>query len=152
DIVLLNNDAVVTRSWLEAMQEPLSLSTDIGLVVPRQTLLPRTSTSQLHAPYANSLREIDVNLSQHHGNVTDPNFYPVRGVVELSLAPCFCVYMTRECLGLAGLLDAESGRHYRSDRLYCDVVRNSARMRIVYTPHAKLYHFLQQSTKELHRT
>lgn len=152
DIVLLNNDAVVTRGWIEALQEPLDVLVDVGVVVPRQTLLPQTRTMEAHAPYALRSREVDVNLSVHHRNVLDAELCGSRGYVELGFAPFFCAYITRECLNKTGMLDAENGRHYRSDRLYCDMVRNHAKMKIVYTPHSKLYHFLQQSTAELRKS
>jgi hypothetical protein len=48
-----------------------------------------------------------------------------------------------------GLLDWENGRHYRSDRIYCDRARDQAALRVVYTPHSKVYHFLQRSTADL---
>jgi GT2 family glycosyltransferase len=35
DIILLNNDALVTEGWLDAFQEPLEIVENIGLVVPR---------------------------------------------------------------------------------------------------------------------
>jgi GT2 family glycosyltransferase len=149
DIILLNNDAVVTPGWLDALQEPLGLVPDVGLVVPRQTLLPKTPTLETHAPFARPKHEADVNISAHHDGVLDVDSWAPLGFIELSFAPFFCVYITRECLNEAGPLDAENGRHYRSDRLYCDIIRNHARRRIIYTPKAKVYHFLQQSTKAL---
>jgi len=149
DIILLNNDAVVTEGWVPAMQDVLSHHKNIGIVVPRQTLIPSTPTIDAHVPYANPRREIDVSLSTHHANILDARIDPLRGYVEIKFAPFFCVYITRECIQKAGLLNARDGRHYRSDRLYCDVVREYAGMKIVYTPHSKLYHFLQQSTKHL---
>jgi GT2 family glycosyltransferase len=149
DVVLLNNDAVVTAGWLEALQEPLGLVERVGLVVPRQTLLPRTRTLRTHVPFARPNREADVTISAHHNGVVDPLTWARWGFVEMSFAPFFCVYITRDCLAEAGPLDAENGRHYRSDRLYCDIVRGHLGRRIIYTPHAKLYHFLQQSTNVL---
>jgi glycosyltransferase involved in cell wall biosynthesis len=149
DIILLNNDALVTEGWLDAFQEPLEIVENIGLVVPRQTLLPHTQTLRTHVPFARVDREADVNISAHHNSIVDPMTWARWGFVELSFAPFFCVYITRECLNEAGALDADNGRHYRSDRLYCDIVRSHFGRRIIYTPYAKLYHFLQQSTKVL---
>lgn len=149
DIVLLNNDALVTEGWIPAMQDVLKHQENVGLVVPRQTLIPKTNTMEEHVPYGNPRRELDVSLSVHHKNILDVRTDPLRGYVDLTFAPFFCVYITRECLDIAGPLNAKNGRHYRSDRLYCDVVREYAGMRMVYTPHSKLYHFLQQSTKQL---
>lgn len=148
-VVLLNNDALVTPGWLDGLQEVAETCAGAGLIVPRQVLLPRTPTMSAHVPYANPDRELDVTLSAHHGNVIDPDLLPSRGFVELAFAPFFCVWITPECLARAGLLDAGHGPHYGSDRLYCDVARDSAGLRVVYTPHAKVYHFLQRATFEL---
>lgn len=149
DIILLNNDALVTPGWLEGLQEVVEKVPDVGLVVPRQTLPPGTKTMQVHSPFCTTSREIDVSLSVHHANVLNPLFDPINGFMELSFAPFFCVYIPRETLRLAGLLDYKNGPHYRSDRLYCDVVRFWLGKRIIYTPHSKVYHFLQQSTTRL---
>jgi O-antigen biosynthesis protein len=152
DVILLNNDAVPTTDWVGALQDVLdhpAFGPQVGLVVPRQTLFPGTRTIETHVPYARPEREIDVTLSAHHRNVIDPFLDPVRGLVEISFAPFFCVYIPRETIVDVGPLDVEGGAHFRSDRLYCEAVRHLARQRIVYTPHSKLYHFLQQSTGQL---
>ena len=149
DIVILNNDSIVTLGWLEALQEVIEYVDDVGIAVPRQTLLPNTKTIKQHSPSSTLEREIDVNLSVHHGNIIDPEFDPYRGFIELYFAPFFCVYIPRTTINSIGLLDVENGPHYRSDRLYCDVVRYYLKKRIIYTPFSKLYHFLQRSTDDL---
>jgi cephalosporin hydroxylase/glycosyltransferase involved in cell wall biosynthesis len=149
DVVLLNNDALVTPGWLEALQEVVESIPEAGIVVPRQVLLPGTDTMAIHVPVAHLWHELDVNLSHHHANVLDPVADPERGLVELSFAPFFCAYLTRACLRRVGLLDAANGPHYQSDRLYCDLARDQAGLRVIYTPHAKVYHFLQRSTTDL---
>lgn len=149
DIILLNNDALVTHGWVSAMQDVLEIESNVGIVIPRQTLLPHTNTLDTHVPTANMHREMDVTLSAHHANILNPEANALKGYVELNFAPFFCAYITRKCLKKTGLLDAINGRHYRSDRIYCDAVRHMAKLRIIYTPHSKLYHFLQQSTAAL---
>ncbi len=149
DVVLLNNDALVTPGWLEALREVVELIPDAGIALPRQVMLPGTKTMKVHVPDANVGNELDVNLSDHHANVLDPSLDPDRGFVELTFAPFFCAYITRECVRAVGLLDWENGRHYGSDRVYCDLVRDQAGLRLVYTPHAKVYHFLQRATADL---
>ncbi|MEI7861072.1 MAG: CmcI family methyltransferase [Planctomycetota bacterium] len=149
DVVLLNNDALVTPGWLESLQEVLTLEPNVGIVVPRQVLLPGTPTGTVHVPGADAHHEIDVSLSAHHANVLEPLANQAQGLVELSFAPFFCVYLTHECLEAVGLLDEHRGAHYHSDTLYCDVTRLKAGLRIIYTPHSKVYHFLQQSTAVL---
>ncbi len=149
DIILINNDALVTPGWLEALGEVVENVPDLGLAVPRQVLLPGEKTIPVHLPKAIRNREVDVNLSAHHKNVLNPVFDRFRGFVELTFAPFFCVYLPRDTINQAGLLDQKNGPHYRSDRLYCDVVRSFHNKRIIYTPHAKVYHFHQRATREL---
>jgi O-antigen biosynthesis protein len=149
DIVLLNNDALVTPMWLDAMRDVVDDVPEAGIVAPRQVLPPSTRTNRIHVPGCIATREVDTNLSSHHANVLDPFFDQDRGYVELSYAPFFCVYITRSVIEAAGLLDAENAPHYRSDQLYCDVVRNFVGKRIVYTPRSKVYHFHQQATRAL---
>lgn len=149
DVLLLNNDAVVTEGWVTAMQKVLEDLPETGLVVPRQVLPAGTPTIQTHNPAMNPAREADVNLSMHHGNVLDPRLDSARGYVELSFAPFFCVYIPRRTLDEVGALDFENAPHYWSDNLYCEAVRHIAGRKIVYTPHAKLYHFLQRATSTL---
>lgn len=151
DIVILNNDTLVTPGWLNAMQYVAQEIKDAGIVAPRQVLLAGTETIKTHVPYADPHWETDTNLSAHHANVIDPFLSPINGWIELDYAPFFCVYITRECIKVNGLLDHINGPHYRSDRTYCSVVRNYGKLRIVYTPDSKIYHFHQRATHELRK-
>ena len=149
DVVLLNNDAMVTPGWLDALRELPQLDPEVGIAVPRQVLPGGTRTMKTHVPGCDPSREVDTTLSAHHRNVLNPFYRRSRGWVELSFAAFFCVYITRSTLDSAGALDAENGPHYRSDRLYCDVARSFANKRIVYTPDSKVYHFHQKATDHL---
>ena len=149
DVIFFNSDIAATAGWLEALWEVLDVVPDAALVVPRQTLPPGTDTMQLHVPCCNTILEVDVNLSAHHNNVIDPNFDERRGLVQLSFAAFFCVYVKRECIDNVGVLDDRNGRHYRSDAIYSDVVQYLSGGKMIYTPHSKLYHFLQRATSAL---
>jgi glycosyltransferase involved in cell wall biosynthesis len=149
DLVIMNNDAIVTEGWLEGLSEVKYLVNNVGVIAPRQVLPPFSDTMQTHVPFCRESSEIDVNLSLHHDNIHNPQLMPEKGFIELTFVPFFCVYITRQCVNDAGLLDHINGRHYRSDKLYCDVVRNKYGYKVVYTPHAKVYHLLQRATKEL---
>ncbi|NTW10442.1 MAG: glycosyltransferase [Chlorobiaceae bacterium] len=149
DIVILNNDAVVTEGWLEGLLCVLEEYPETGIVVPQQVLLPGHKTTPIHNPFANHKRECDVNISMHHANLLDPLFDPEKGYMELSFAPFFCALIPRKTLNEIGPLDFENGPHYRSDRLYCDHVRHIAKRKIIYTPFSKVYHFVQCSTEVL---
>ncbi len=149
DVVLLNNDAVVTSGWLVALQQVVESTPSAALVVPRQVLLSQADTISTHQPTCNPDREMDVNLSAHHDNIIDPSFDPDLGLVELSFAPFFCVYIRRSIINELGPLDHEGAPHYRSDRLYCEAVRRLLNRKVIYTPHSKVYHFLQKATHAL---
>lgn len=146
DIVLLNNDAVVTEGWLEGLLCVLEEYPETGIVIPQQVLLPRHETAAIHQPFANRKRECDVSISMHHANLLDPLFDPGNGYMELRFAPFFCALIPRNTVTRIGLLDYENGPHYLSDRLYCDHVRHIAKRKIIYTPFSKVYHFVQCST------
>lgn len=149
DLLLLNNDALVHEGALEAMQSAARLLPDCGLVVPQQVLPGGTPTMGVHVPYANTFQPCDVNVSQHHGNVINTPIFHDGRLLELSFAPFFCVYISREVYALAGPLDEEFGRHYRSDRIYCDVVRHLLGLKIYHVSDAVVFHKLQKSTRML---
>ena len=150
DIVLINNDSIATPGWLNAMADVVTNNPDVGLVAPQQVLLPNTKTMNQHSPFANAGNELDVTISYHHDNLVRTKQAPSH-LVDVHFIPFFCVYIPRETIDEVGVLDAELGRHYRSDRLYCNAVIQYAKKRIVYTPDSKLYHLHQQSTSSLQK-
>jgi glycosyltransferase involved in cell wall biosynthesis len=150
DIVLLNNDAIVTRGWLQAFAEVLEDVTDAGIIAPQQVLPPETDTMQAHVPFCTPQREVDVTLSAHHKNLA--KMYPInwtKGYRVLDWATFFCVYITRACIAANGLLDHRNGRHFKSDKIYCRKAVQKNNFQVIYTPAAKVYHLVQQATKEL---
>jgi GT2 family glycosyltransferase len=149
DIVLLNNDALLTAGALEALQDFARSRPDCGLTVPAQVLPGGTKTIMDHVPFADGGFDCDVNISAHHRNVVKvPPFFD-GGPLEISFAPFFCVYIKRQVLGSIDGLDAEFGRHYRSDRLLCDYVRHVLGLKIFHVPAAVVYHKLQKATDGL---
>ncbi len=147
DIILLNNDAIVTDGWIEELYR-VKDTVNAGIIVPKQVLIPNTKTMNVHVPNCNQNRELDVSVSIHHNNVVDLRKYHKHSYYELSFAPFFLVMITRECFDKLGYLDEENGRHYKSDRLYCQKAAENG-IEIIYTPFSKAYHLLQQSTTAL---
>ena len=148
DVVLHNNDAIVTPGWLDAMREAVEVVPDAGIVGPQQILLPHERTIRSHNPFAATDRFAEVNVSMHHGNyrrVLDRNGF----FVEVNFIPFFCALITRDVLREVSSLDVELGRHYRSDRNYCNVVRNHLGRPIVVALRSKVFHLLQRSTDSL---
>lgn len=149
DIILLNNDAVVTKNSLEVLQYKAYTISNCGLVVPQQVLLGNTKTIDTHVPFANKNVECDVNLSIHHNNIINPPLFHNGCDVEISFAPFFCVYIRRDILDDSIGLDAEFGRHYRSDRIYCNFVRKVLNKKIFHVHDSIVYHKLQRATDGL---
>jgi GT2 family glycosyltransferase len=134
---------------LEALQVACYSSDDIGISAPQQVLLPRSKTIRAHVPDAEPAREIDVTISYHHDNLVKTSDDPNSFLIDVNFIPFFCVYIKNSLIKEIGLLDAQLGRHYRSDRIYCNATIHFAKKRIVYTPKSKIYHFHQQSTSHL---
>mgnify|MGYP001767187590 CR=1 FL=1 len=149
DILILNNDVLVTKNWLEALQEVKVLYPEVGVIVPSQTVLPGETSVSFHRPRCVVTRELDINISMHHWNILDPAFDPANGFMELSFAPFFCAYLPRTTLHLMGELDDENVPHYYSDRFYCNLLREHLQKKTIYTPKSKVYHFVQRATAQL---
>lgn len=149
DILLLNNDAIAQPGAVQALQRACLARPDAGMTVPRQILPAGTPTLRTHVPYASANYPCDVNVSAVHQNVGNvPVFHDGRGL-ELVYAPFFAVYIRREVIDAIGPLDAEYGRHYRSDRVYSDMMLNLTDYRMFYVPDSHFIHKLQQATAQL---
>ncbi len=149
DILLMNNDAILTSGSVEALQNAAYNLSDAGIVVPQQVLPGETKTINTHVPFAYPQYECDVNLSKAHNNIINVPVFHSGKVVELSFAPFFCVYIKREVLDNSLGLDPEFGRHYRSDRIFCNYIRHIMNLKVYYTVDAVVYHKLQKSTDDL---
>jgi len=151
DIIILNNDARVLPSSLGVLQNLAYSNEDIAITVPRQIVPAGSADISSHVPYAYKDDSCDVSLSSHHSNIDWLSLYHHGDEFDLSFAPFFCVYIKRTIWNESAGLDYENGRHYRSDRIMCDFVKNLLRKRIVYTSKSIVYHGSQVSTNELSR-
>ncbi|SFP33990.1 Glycosyltransferase involved in cell wall bisynthesis [Ruminobacter amylophilus] len=149
DILLVNNDSVYTGNSIYAMKKAAYSLDNVGLIVPRQVLYEDNESITIHVPYANKKNKCDVNLSIRHFNIDSVPLFSNGKNVKLNFAPFFSVYIRRDIYSLVGDLDAEHGRHYRSDRIYCDVIRHLWRLNIFYVEDSVVYHKLQKSTAQL---
>lgn len=146
DILILNNDVIVTPNWLEEMLLVLDENKDVGMVTSRQVLLKENKIIKYHVPSAYKFFEVDINLSAHHHNIMRP-FDTDK--FELNFTPFFCVLIRYEDAISVGYLDAKNGPHFRSDNIYSDIFRRKTDKKIVYTPYSKVYHMQGVSTKTL---
>lgn len=149
DILIMNNDAILTLNAVSAMHNAAYELPDCGIIVPQQVLPGCTKTINEHVPFAYPQYECDVNLSAAHANIINVPVFHSGRVVELSFAPFFCVYIKREVLDKSVGLDPEYGRHYRSDRIFCNYIRHMMNLKIYYVEKAVVFHKLQKSTDDL---
>jgi GT2 family glycosyltransferase len=147
-VLILNNDTLVTPDWLDELRYVLFKYEDVGMAVPRQVLPANSKASRYQMPGASSRFECDINLSAHHNNILDLDFDTEDGLIELSYAPLFCGLFRPETLKALGGLDSGNGPHYRSDWILCDGIRRLLKQRIVYTPHSKIYHLQGVATRK----
>lgn len=149
DILLLNNDAILTKGALEAMQYNAYNFKDCGIIVPREVLYAGDDRVNNHVPYANKNFECDVTPSRNHRNISIiPLFFDGK-ILELTFAPFFCTYIKREVYNKTLGLDSEIGRHYVSDRLFCDFVRYILNLKVYQVSDAIVYHKSQAATNKL---
>ena len=149
DILLLNNDAILTKGALEAMQYYAYAIDDCGVIVPREVLYAGDVRVNNHVPYANSNFECDVTPSRNHANISKNPVFFDGDVLELTFAPFFCTYIKREVYNDSIGLDYEIGRHYVSDRLFCDYVRYILNLKVYQVSDAIVYHKSQAATNKL---
>lgn len=149
DILIFNNDAFFEEGSLYYLQKAAYELDNCGMTVPNQILTPLNTTIRTHVPYSNLERCCDVNLSAHHKNVINlPLFFDGK-YVEVNFAPFFCVYIRRDVYDKTFGLNAEYGRHYRSDVIYCNFIRHLLGYKIYYVSDAIVHHGLQKATSEL---
>lgn len=149
DILLLNNDAVLTEGAIECMQESAYALPDCGMVVPQQVLPGGTPTINTHVPYAVPHFECDTTPSDYQKNIINMPIFHDGKVLQLDFAPFFCAYIRRDVFNKSNGIDARLGRHYRSDRIFCDYLTNVMNLKIYHISNAKVYHKLQKATSKL---
>lgn len=158
DVLVVNNDSIFDSNAVAILSDYAYSLSDVGLVVPRQVLESKNKMIQSHVPFADISKPCDINLSLVYKNIQNVPTFSNGRVIELLYAPFFCVYIKRNVLNDAGLLDAEHGRHYRSDRVYCDFIRNVLGLKIYYISDSVVYHahgvatsFLKACDQELYQ-
>ena len=149
DILLLNNDAVLTNGAINNLQKFAFENDDCGIVVPHEMLVENNPKMNIHVPYADKHFECDTTPSKAHHNIINIPIFHDGSALELNFAPFFCCYIKRDVYNNSLGLDAELGRHYRSDRIFSDYVRHILKLKIYQCPDAYVSHKHQVSTKKL---
>lgn len=149
DILLLNNDAVLTNGAIEHLQYGAYYYDDCGLIVPHEIISEKNKHMNYNVPYADKRFKCDVTPSKEHHNIINMPVFHDGGLLELEFAPFFCTYIKRDVYDKTLGLDPELGRHYRSDRIFSDFIRHVLKMKIYQEPNAYVYHKHQVATDAL---
>ena len=152
DILLLNNDAILTKGSLEHMQHCAYSIPQCGIIVPHELLFDGDNRISTHVPYAYNNFECDVLPSKNHRNIINMPLFHDGTLLELNFAPFFCTYIKREVYNKTLGLDPELGRHYRSDRIFSEFIRHYLQLKIYQAPYSFVYHRQQVATDTLRKT
>ena len=152
DILLLNNDAILTEGSIEHLQNYAYTLPDCGLIGPHEILFEGTNSISENVPYAYNNFECDTTPSKIHHNIINIPLFHDGELLELNFMPFFCTYIKRDIYNKTLGLDSELGRHYRSDRILSDFVRHFLKLKIYQAPHAYVYHKHQVATNNLRKT
>jgi glycosyltransferase involved in cell wall biosynthesis len=140
DILVLSNDAVLTKGALGTLQEVAYTCSNIAITAPQQVFTGGDKKIKMHVPYADSSLPCDVALSSHYDNVETFPLFHDGSLVELNFITFFCVYIKHHVWKACGGLDVRYNRDYRSERIMCEFIRHVLGMRIVYTPDSIVFH------------
>ncbi|MBU5350257.1 glycosyltransferase family 2 protein [Paenibacillus lautus] len=111
-ILLLNNDVIVTRNWLQNMLNCLNSETNIGIVGPLTNYA--SGKQQIDMPYT-SLEEMSSQLNEPDAK----KWLQVERIVGM------CFLFKRELMDRIGLLDERYSPGHFEDDDYCYRARNA---------------------------
>ncbi|SEL67167.1 Glycosyltransferase, GT2 family [Paenibacillus sp. cl141a] len=111
-LLLLNNDVIVTRNWLQNMLNCLNSETNIGIVGPLTNYA--SGKQQINMPYT-SLEEMSNQLNEPDAS----KWLQVDRIVGL------CFLFKRELMDRIGLLDERYSPGHFEDDDYCYRARNA---------------------------
>jgi len=138
DILLLNSDAVVTKGFLEHMQEVLYAQSDIGAVCPRSNaatifsvpMVPKSgkvfTMRESYALYKKILPKL-------------PPYY------ISPLAHGFCMLIRREVIDQYGLFDEIYGKGYGEENDFCMRIRYEGGWKCAVANTAFVFHYKARS-------
>ena len=139
DLLILNNDAIVSEGAISNMQKFAYENDDCGIVVPHEILYGEHPDIKKHVPYANKSLDCDITSSKIRHNIVNIPVFCYFSLLELNYAPFFCIYIKRDVYDTTLGFDAEFDMH-GSDSIFSDYVRHFLSMKIYQCPTSFVYH------------
>lgn len=149
DILLMNNNALLTKKAIESLQNVAYNIEDCGLVVPQQILPGRTPSINVHVPYATNIFECDITPSMQYDNIINVPTFHDGELLELNFAQYFCLYLKRDVLDNSVGFDAELGRDGRSNKIFTNYIRNVMGLKMYHTSNALVYHNIIRTSRKV---
>lgn len=150
DLIIMHSGAIVTEGWIDALIQAKKDNIDANLIVPRQVLPAWSKDMRKHVPYCNIENEVDVALSVNKMNLSC--VYPLdwgKGYMALDFVdPFFCLipepYLRKI---IAGNFTDLVPTAFKSILQLAEKKDNE--LKIIYTPHAKVYRVYQDWFEEI---
>ena len=149
DIVILNNDAVLTQGAIGNLQKFAYDNENCGIVVPHEILFDNDPDIRNNVPYAFNNFECDKTPSKIYHNIINMPIFHDGEALELNFAPFFCPYIKRDVYNKTLGINPKLGRHYRADSIFSDYVRHVLKMKIYQSPDSYVYHKNHVATDKL---
>lgn len=130
DILLLNNDTIVTSNWLENLNKCLNSDKLIGAVGPITNSSPYYQEVNVKFENSDQMQEIAKNI-----NISNKELWEERQKLI-----GFCMLIKREALEKVGLLDEEfSPGNYEDDDYSIRLIKNG--YRLILAKDTFIYHY-----------
>lgn len=130
DIILLNNDTVVTPYWIERMQEKVASIPNVGIVGPSTNTEAGQSLPETRYHNYAELLAFQNHIQQRMGG----NWESVKKISGL------CMYLPRRTLDAVGAFDTDFGIGYFEDDDYC-LRAEDAGLKLIWAKDTYIHHF-----------
>jgi len=137
-LVLLNNDTLVTRGWLETLKAVLDNDADLGMVGPVSNSVGNEQMIPVGYNDMSGMEEWAEKYVQGHD----------LEIKKMTMLGFFCVMMKKDVFEQVGNLDENYGIGMFEDDDYCEAVKKSG-YGLAYTKKVFIHHFGSVSFKKL---
>lgn len=138
-VILLNNDTLVDKNFINEMLKGFSISKNVGLVSSKILFYPEDNKVWYGGGELNDKKFI----VKHQYYKAEDNYED--DIREISFATGCCLMISKDVLNTIGLLPEEYFMYFE-DVDYCYNARLNG-FKIIYNPNARIYHKANSSTK-----
>ena len=134
DVLILDNNAVLSEGSIESMQYHAYSIPNIGIITPQQ-IISNDSSILKHVPYALQNYECDVTPSLYLNNVINIPLFFDGEYLKLNFAPFFCYYLPKNVLNSIDL----DNLSVDWEQELCNYILNVLKLKIIHVSDALVY-------------